>query len=375
MKKIIHLVMAARPNVMKVAPLYHALKKESWAEPCIVHTGQHYTDNMSGAFLRDLDLPEPQYSLGVGSGTHATQTGNTMMAYEALCLGHRPDLAVVVGDVNATLACALAAKKLGIPVAHMEAGLRSFDRAMPEEINRLATDSICDYLWTPSPDATAQLEREGISGGVTEVGNIMIDAYCLAEDQIKAAGTREDFRLEAGQYAIATFHRPVNVDIIDHLHHICDILADIARDIKIVLPLHPRTRKQLVLNGLMAPLQKNPAVIVCDALPYVPFMNLVLGARLVMTDSGGIQEETTYLGIPCLTLRTTTERPITISQGTNRLVHFGTLADEARRVLVMPSPKRPVIKGWDGRAASRTVRHIAQILGAAPDQVRKREAA
>lgn len=366
-KHIIHLVMAARPNMMKIAPLYHALKVQDWADPKMVHTGQHYDDNMSGAFLRDFGLPDPHHHLGVGSGTHGEQTGRTLIAYEALCQSERPALCVVVGDVNATIACALAAKKLNIPVAHMEAGLRSFDRTMPEEINRLATDAICDYFWTPSHDATAQLVKEGVDPAkINEVGNIMIDSYCLVEDQIKNDTTRTGMGLNQSDYAVVTFHRPANVDDAPLLGKIVGMMEDIARSMPIVFPVHPRTAKKLAEAGLMEKLNANPALRISEPLSYIRFMNLVRGARLIVTDSGGVQEETSYLGIPCLTLRTTTERPITVTEGTNRLCGFDTLTDHVRSVLSAPMPPRPHIKGWDGQAAARTVAAISQIVRTDP---------
>lgn len=349
---------------MKVAPIYHALAVTSWALPVLVHTGQHYDDNMFGAFLRTLGLPyPPPHHLNIGSGSHAEQTGRTMIAYEAFCQKEHPALTLVVGDVNSTIACALAAKKLGIMVGHMEAGLRSFDRTMPEEINRLATDSISDWLWTPSPDATAQLLHEGINADkIYEVGNVMIDAYCLMEDQIKKDQTRQSLQLEGAQYGVVTFHRPANVDVQEQLTALVDAMEDISAELKLLFPMHPRTRQKLIDFRLHKRLSACTGVIICDPLPYVPFMNLVLGATLVITDSGGIQEETSYLGIPCLTLRTTTERPITITHGTNQLVSIETVVEKAFGTLHTPLPKRIPIPGWDGQAAARTVAHIHDIL-------------
>jgi len=349
--------------MMKVAPLYHALTAESWADVRLVHTGQHYDDAMSGAFLRDFNLPQPHHHLGIGSATHAEQTGLTMIAYETLCRQTKPDLVVVVGDVNATIACALAAKKLNIQVAHLEAGLRSGDRSMPEEINRLAVDAISDYHWTPSRDATAQLRREGaLAANVSEVGNMMIDAYCLMEDKIKSDGTRASLNLSTGRYAVMTFHRPGNVDYGKPLTALIGIMEQIANNLPVVFPIHPRTLVRLNATGLIDRIHAHPMIFDTAPLPYVPFMNLVSGARFVVTDSGGVQEETSYLGIPCLTMRGTTERPITISEGTNKLTNHHNLVADIRKILAEPMPLRPQIMGWDGHAAKRTVAQVKSIL-------------
>jgi UDP-N-acetylglucosamine 2-epimerase (non-hydrolysing) len=362
-KHIIHLVMAARPNIMKISPLYHALKATSWANPVLVHTGQHYDDNMSGVFLRTLNLPSSDHYLSIGKGSHAEQTGNTMISYEKLCQQKRPDMIIVVGDVNSTLACALAAKKLDIIVGHMEAGLRSFDRTMPEEINRLATDSICDWLWSPSPDATEQLLREGVnSSRIREVGNVMIDAYCMMEKQIKDDNTRNSLGLENKQYGVITFHRPVNVDNQEQLNILVKNIEQISSKLQLVFPIHPRTREKLIEFNLFKRLETCKGVILCEALPYINFMNLVVGARVVITDSGGVQEETTYLGIPCLTLRSSTERPITITHGTNQLVSPQTVEEKTLNILYSPLLTPPKIPGWDGQAAIRTVQHIQEIM-------------
>lgn len=363
MKYPIHIVMAARPNMMKVAPLYHALKVEAWAEPCLVHTGQHYDDTMSGAILRDLNLPEPHYHLGVGGGSHAEQTGATMVAYENICRLSPPALTIVVGDVNATVACALTAKKLGIPLAHMEAGLRSFDRSMPEEINRLATDAISDFFWTPSQDATLQLVKEGhAASAIREVGNIMIDSYCQMETRIRADDTCKKLGFEDVPYLVATFHRPSNVDEPDQLSRLVQAIIDIASRHRIIFPVHPRTRSRLEQYELWERLKTQTAICLTEPLSYIPFMNMVTRAQLVLTDSGGVQEETSYLGIPCLTLRENTERPTTITHGTNRLTNMETVAQEVKKILHAPRQPRPVIAGWDGKAAMRTVAHIKHIL-------------
>lgn len=374
MKKLIHLIAAARPNFMKIAPLYHALHKESWAHPAIVHTGQHYDANMSDTFFQDLELPPPHHHLGVGSGSHAEQTGRVMTAYEQLLEATRPDLVVVVGDVNSTLACTLATMKIKYGntakghlqrplIAHLEAGLRSFDRTMPEEINRIATDVLVDILWTPSADGDENLAREGIpSEKIVRVGNIMIDSLEMMRPKIEATKVAKQYGLANGDYGLITLHRPSNVDDPEQLRKICAVLAEITQTIPLVFPVHPRTRKQLDKTGLWQTLQQTPNLYLREPLPYLQFMSLVFGSRLVITDSGGVQEETTYLGIPCLTLRENTERPITVSHGTNRLCSIDTLlqsATEATAITGRGSNKPPF---WDGRTADRVVASIQQNL-------------
>jgi UDP-N-acetylglucosamine 2-epimerase (non-hydrolysing) len=354
MKKI-HLIAAARPNFMKIAPLYHALKKNDWAEPVIVHTGQHYDLNMSDAFFRDLMLPEPNFHLGVGSGTHAEQTGRVMIAYEKLLIEHRPNLVVVVGDVNSTVACTLAAVKLGVKTAHLEAGLRSFDRTMPEEINRIVTDSIADILWTPSPDGDENLLREGVAPGKIErVGNIMIDSLEMMRPRIMAENAAARYGLKNGSFGVVTLHRPANVDNPEILRKLCGALTRIAADIPLVFPVHPRTRKNLEAFDLLDGLSKAPGINLDEPVSYIPFMNLVFNCRLAITDSGGIQEETTYLGIPCLTLRPNTERPITVTEGTNRLCTADDVVRQAAAAIENKAePKQ--LDLWDGKTAGRVV--------------------
>jgi UDP-N-acetylglucosamine 2-epimerase (non-hydrolysing) len=370
----IHLIAAARPNFMKIAPLYHALKSQEWVEPVIVHTGQHYDLNMSDVFFEDLHIPEPAIHLGVGSGTHATQTGKVMMSYEKVLLESKPDLIVVVGDVNSTVACTLAAAKINPYngpltsdhgrdrrpyVGHLEAGLRSFDRTMPEEINRLVTDALADILWTPSADADENLTREGISKDkIQRVGNIMIDSLEMLRDMIQAQNTLNDFGLKPQAYGLVTLHRPSNVDSPETLKNLCKTLIEISKKAPLVFPIHPRTRKNAETFGLFAELEKAEHLLILEPLNYVRFMNLVFNCRFALTDSGGIQEETTYLGIPCVTLRPNTERPVTVSQGTNRL---GTLDDLEETVDGMLAEKiRPEcnIPLWDGKTAGRVVNSI-----------------
>lgn len=358
---LIYLVAAARPNFMKIAPLYHALRREPWCNPQIIHTGQHYDDCMSDAFIRDLGLPQPHHHLGVGSGSHAEQTGRVMMAFERVCLEQRPDWVVVVGDVNSTMAGAITAKKLQLPVAHLEAGLRSRDMTMPEEINRKLTDVICDLLWTPSPDADENLRREGIPPErIVRIGNIMIDSYEMLRERITAEQTGRALGLVPHTYGVVTLHRPVNVDAEQSLAKLAAALIKIGAMVPLVFPVHPRTRGRLEAFKLWGVLEKAPGVKLTEPMGYIRFMSLVQEARLVITDSGGLQEETTVLNIPCLTLRENTERPITITQGTNRLVRPENIYENVGQILAgqWPSGVRPEF--WDGRTAERAAKSLAE---------------
>jgi len=365
MKRLqVHLVAAARPNFMKVAPLYHALKAEDWCEPLLIHTGQHYDANMSDAIFTDLRLPEPHYHLRVGSGSHAEQTAAVMVAYEKVCLERRPDWTVVVGDVNSTLACALVAAKLCIPLAHLEAGLRSGDRSMPEEINRIVTDRLADLLWTPSRDGNDNLKAEGVAEDRIEfVGNIMIDAFELQRPQIDGLGMAARFQLQPGAFGVVTLHRPANVDNRKSLTQIVGVLREVSRRLPLVFAVHPRTRARLQEFGLMADLVREDGIRLSEPLRYNEFMSLICDTRLAITDSGGIQEETTYLDIPCLTLRPNTERPITVTQGTNRLVRPDNLAAMVDLVLEggVQVTRRPEL--WDGGTAARVARSLYRHSG------------
>jgi UDP-N-acetylglucosamine 2-epimerase (non-hydrolysing) len=319
---------------------------------------------MSDAFFTDLQLPAPHHHLEVGSGTHAEQTGRVMMAYEKVCFEHRPDWIIVVGDVNSTAACAMVGAKLCIPVVHLEAGLRSRDRTMPEEINRLVTDAIVDVYWTPSPDADANLIAEGVPREKIDfVGNVMIDSYELQRGKIEGDGTRQRMELKAREYGVVTLHRPSNVDFREKLTLLVEQLSLAARELPLVFAVHPRTRKKLEEFGLLAGLASNARIRLTEPLGYVQFMNLVSGARLAITDSGGVQEETTYLGIPCLTLRENTERPITVTEGSNRLARAENLLANVKEALsgAWQTSQRP--QRWDGRAAGRAVESLKRRAG------------
>ena len=326
-----------------------------------MHTGQHYDEKMSKSFFVDLGMPKPDIDLGVGSGSHAQQTGAVMVKFEQVCLDEKPDLVIVVGDVNSTMACTITAKKLGIRVAHVEAGLRSGDMEMPEEINRLCTDVLCDYLFTTDPGADAHLRSEGVAEEkIIFVGNVMIDTLLHHKAMAEKLTTGKDMGLEAGHYAMLTLHRPSNVDDKTILNGIFEALAEIAEQLPIVFPIHPRTRKMMDEFGLshyLAPRDDGKGIIVTDPLGYLEFLHLNMHARMVLTDSGGLQEETTVLGVPCITLRHNTERSITIEQGTNVLIgndKYKILA-AANDVLEGRVVSGRVPEKWDGKAAERIV--------------------
>lgn len=351
-------VVGARPNFMKIAPIAKELRQHLDIESRLVHTGQHYDTEMSDAFFRDLNLPPPDVNLEVGSGTHAEQTARVMLAFEPVLLREKPDWVVVVGDVNSTLACTLVAVKLGVKVAHVEAGLRSFDRRMPEEINRIATDALADLLLTPSPDADENLLREGVHPSKIKcVGNVMIDTLYASLEQAQTATILERFDLQVRKFAVVTLHRPSNVDELNTFTNILESLGKLQRELPVIFPVHPRTRHKLAEFGLNQRLADWPDLKLCDPLGYLDFLRLWSQSRLVLTDSGGLQEETTALGIPCLTLRENTERPITVTHGTNRVVGTDkTVIDAAiQDVLHGESFPKRIPELWDGHTAERIV--------------------
>lgn len=345
--------MGARPNFMKIAPIVHELKDRGIAQ-ILVHTGQHYDANMSDVFFKALGLPEPDIYLGVGSDTHARQTAQVMIAFEQLCQKYQPDLVVVGGDVNSTLAVALAAAKLNIPVAHIEAGLRSFDRSMPEEINRVVTDHISELLFTTEESGNENLLWEGIpQERIHFVGNCMVDSLMKHVNVAVQYSPWKDFGLNPDGYALLTLHRPSNVDDSKMLKLLINTINQLSHRIPVLFSVHPRTRERLLGQGV----EVDPSVILCEPLPYHTFLGLMSKARLVLTDSGGIQEETTILKIPCLTLRRNTERPITITRGTNELVgtNPGTILEAIDRVLNGKWKEGSEIPMWDGKASKRVV--------------------
>lgn len=349
--KIAHIV-GARPNFMKVAPVMNALAQRENINQTLIHTGQHYDVNMSDVFFQQLGIADPEVNLAVGSGTHAAQTAEIMLRLEPVIAEPRPDVVLVYGDVNSTVATALVCAKLGIKIGHVEAGLRSFDRSMPEEINRLVTDQLADLLFTPSEDGDANLRHEGIPGEkIFRVGNVMIDSLMRLLPAAKETFTEG----VPARYALVTLHRPANVDDSVRLRGILESLLQVNDDLAVVFPAHPRTRKRIADFGLNA-----GRLLVLEPLPYVEFLGLQSRATIVITDSGGIQEETTYLGIPCLTVRENTERPITVSVGTNVLVGSDAkkLRVEFMRVLEGKAKRGSVPPLWDGRAGER----IANIL-------------
>ncbi len=359
MLKIIH-VAGARPNFIKIASIIRACRETGKIESLLVHTGQHYDDNMSKTFFDDLDIPAPDINLEVGSQSHAQQTAEIIKRFEPVVLNERPDAVLVVGDVNSTIACALVAVKLGVKIIHVEAGLRSFDRAMPEEINRVVTDAISDILFVTGPSDIENLKREGVdSSKIHLVGNVMIDT--LEHNKIRAdkSNILNEMGLASQQYAVVTLHRASNVDDEVVLKGIVDALEEIQKEIKIVFPVHPRTYKNLEPNGLYARLESMSNIVVTEPLGYLDFLKLMSDAKIVITDSGGIQEETTMLAVPCLTVRENTEWSVTITEGTNILAGInpeGIVKGYHESLHSKRRISRP--KSWDGKASQR----IAQIL-------------
>jgi UDP-N-acetylglucosamine 2-epimerase (non-hydrolysing) len=368
----VFLVGGARPNFMKVAPLYHAFGAAAMFDVTLVHTGQHYDDRLAGSFFRDLSLPDPDIHLNVGGGSHGAQTARVLERFEQELYKHQPELVVVVGDVNSTIACALAAAKVRYPggrrprLAHVEAGLRSFDRDMPEEINRILCDQISDFLFVTEDSGIRHLAAEGIEPSrVFFVGNVMIDTLRQQSTTARALKVWERLGLPERGYAVATLHRPSNVDEEGMLAALMQVLSETSASLPIVFPVHPRTRLRLTDLALPIP----GGLRLCEPMAYHEFLSLMMGARLVLTDSGGIQEETTCLGVPCLTLRENTERPVTVSHGTNRVI--GTRPEAVlaavRETLRSPMPRTGVPPLWDGQAAARIVATFEQIF--APEMV------
>jgi UDP-N-acetylglucosamine 2-epimerase (non-hydrolysing) len=360
-------VVGARPNFMKAAPVIGALSV-SGAQVQLVHTGQHYDRRMSELFFEELGLPRPDVDLRVGSGSHGEQTGQIMVRLDPLLRDTQPELVIVFGDVNSTVAAALCASKMSIPVAHVEAGLRSFDRTMPEELNRIVTDHLSDYLFTTEESARTNLLREGIQEEhIHFVGNVMVDTLLKHRDRAVSLRAWERFQLPRQGYGLLTLHRPSNVDRADTLYQILDAIADVACQLPILFPCHVRTRQRLEDQGMLKEFGDG-GLRLTEPLGYLEFLSLMAEARLVMTDSGGIQEETTTLGVPCLTLRENTERPVTVTDGTNVLV--GTAREqiiaEARKVLARMVPQGRVPELWDGRAAQRIVGVLQGRLAATP---------
>lgn len=360
-------IVGARPNFMKIAPILRAMKAQPDLKPILIHTGQHYDKKLSDVFFDELGIDPPDISLGIGSGTHANQTADVMVAIEKVLLeaaesGQPFDRLVVVGDVNSTAAAAIAAIKLHIPVAHVEAGLRSFDRSMPEEINRLLTDAICDLLLVSEPSGVTNLKNEGHSDeSIHLVGNVMIDTLLAQVERAKTVDTTSRLGLTKGEYGVITLHRPANVDSPEVLSGLIDVLVEIASEMNFVFPVHPRTRGRLQEFDLEKRLTECPGIECLEPLGYLDFLNLTSQAKVIVTDSGGLQEESTALGVPCLTMRPNTERPATVDEGTSTLI--GSSAPDLKKYL------RQVLDGtykqgrcpelWDGKAAERIVHILA----------------
>ncbi|MCB9849371.1 MAG: UDP-N-acetylglucosamine 2-epimerase (non-hydrolyzing) [Phycisphaerales bacterium] len=362
MTKIIN-ICGARPNFMKIAPLMRAYGDHANIEPLLVHTGQHYDENMSNLFFRQLGIPEPDVNLEVGSGSPTRQTADIMTRFEPLVIEHKPDWVLVVGDVTSTIACSLVAVRHGVRVAHVEAGLRSFDREMPEEINRVLTDSISNLLFVTEPSGIENLRREGVPDDrIHFVGNVMIDTLRANFDKAQASTILEDLGLAPKSFNVVTLHRPSNVDDATTFARIADAIDTVQQDLPVVFPMHPRTRNNLARLGLAERFAAMPNLRIIDPVGYLDFLKLMGQAAVVLTDSGGIQEETTILGTWCLTLRENTERPITIDQGTNRLVGTDTdnIINAYRKCRSTNLATPPVPDKWDGQAAKR----IAAILAA-----------
>jgi len=372
MTKII-LVAGARPNFMKIAPLIDELNKNEIFNPILVHTGQHYDEKMSDLFFKQLGIPEPDINLEVGSASHAVQTSRIMERFEKVCMEENPDAVLVVGDVNSTAACVLVASKLRIKTIHYEAGLRSNDRRMPEEINRVVTDAICDFFFTTSVDADENLLREDKDRDkIFMVGNLMIDSLVnnfkkaekLDVDVVETNSKKHTLgkELKAGKYGVMTFHRPSNVDRREDLVNLLEAWGTISQQIPLVFPIHPRTLKNIDAFGLRKRIEAFPNLFICEPLGYLQFLKLVSKSKFVLTDSGGIQEETTYLNIPCLTIRPNTERPVTVWKGSNKLIKTKETIHEVNLILQGKGKRGKVPKFWDGRSAGRIVKILEKIF-------------
>lgn len=351
-------VAGARPNFMKIAPLMEEMAKHSQIKALLVHTGQHYDREMSKLFFDDLGLPKPDIYLGVGSGSHAQQTAKVMVEFEQVLLKEKPDLVLVVGDVNSTIACSLTAVKMGIKVAHVEAGLRSFDTTMPEEVNRVLTDQISDYLFVTEEDAVENLLREGRpKEKIFFVGNVMIDTLLKNKKKAERSRILHELNLKKNGYAVLTLHRPSNVDAKEVFVNLLNALDGVQKKIKIVFPAHPRTKQRITDFGLDKKIAKMKNIVITNPLGYLDFLNLIANSKFVLTDSGGIQEETTVLGIPCITLRENTERPVTVSEGTNVVIgtNKNKIIRESLRIISGKGKEGRTPKFWDGKAAKRIV--------------------
>jgi len=358
-------IVGARPNFMKIAPLMKAYRAYPHLQPVLIHTGQHYDHAMSHLFFEQLQIPRPDLNLEVGSGSHAVQTAGIMIEFERYCLHQRPDMVLVVGDVNSTIACALVASKLGIKIAHVEAGLRSFDRSMPEEINRLLTDAVADLLFVSEPSGIDNLQREGVdSTRIHFVGNLMIDTLLANLSRAEEEDILERLKLKSRSYAVLTLHRPANVDDPRILRGLFDVISEVTRDLNVVFPVHPRTLAQIKRYGFLDRLSAMSRLTLVPPLGYLPFLKLTAHARIMLTDSGGIQEETAVLKIPCITLRENTERPVTCSAGTNLLA--GTdptqIINAYRKMLEFNPATCRTPERWDGRAAERIAAILAEAI-------------
>ena len=358
----IHLILGARPNQMKVAPLFKALDSSTRFSPMVIDTGQHFDINMSEVFQNEFEMPTPYAKLKIGSGSHAIQTGKIMASYEELCQKEKPDWTIVFVDVNSTLACSLVAAKMEIPIIHAEAGLRSWDRSMPEEINRIITDSVSTLFWTTEIKASENLAKEGHeNSNIKLVGNLMIDSLISMMTRIESSRKYLELGLSQKEFCVATFHRPSNVDDVKALNALVDELVCLSDRIKIVFPVHPRTLIALQKSGRLNDLENRTSIKLLEPLGYIDFLNLVLNSSYVLSDSGGIQEETAYLGIPCFTVRENTERPITLEYGLNRLIKTGEIRTtyEQYRSLKKRTESIPF---WDGNAAERAIEHLTSYI-------------